>query len=489
MAMLDKIMEDRRAKVAALKKAGQDPFATKSGRTQMVSSILSDYDKFEGKEVTVAGRMMFWREFGKIAFAKLRDESGDIQLYFSKEKLADKWDLLKLFDVGDFVDAKGIVIRTKTNEISVEVSDLSILTKSIRPLPAKWEGLKDVELRYRNRYLDILLNAETKKRLLARAGIERAIREFLWEKGFVEVTCPVLQPTYGGANAKPFKTHFNAIDLDVYLAISNELYLKRAIVGGIENVFTIGKLFRNEGVDKSHYPEFSMLETMSAYNNYEYNMDLLEEMYKYIARKVFGKSVFNIGGQEVNFEQPWKRVKMVDLVKEETGVDFDKLTLEQANTELKKVKLEACNSVGEALVEFMESQVGPKLIQPTVVFGHPVEVSPLCKRMPDDPKYVERFELYLGGIETGDNWSELNDPDELQARFEEEAEKKKKGNEETHPMDMAFVEAMQYGMPPTTGLGPGIERLAMMMSETENIDDVIWFPVMKPESTGRHDSE
>ncbi len=480
MAMLDKIMEDRLKKVEELRKLGMDPYATKSERTNSINEILADYDAFEGKQVTVAGRIMFWRDFGKLTFLCVRDGSGEIQLYLKKDNLGDKWDTLKLFDVGDFIDATGKVMRTKTGEISVEATNLTMLTKSVRPLPAKWEGLKDIEARYRKRYLDILLNETTRKMLLARSNIERAVRTFLWEKGFVEVDCPILQPIYGGGNAKPFKTHFNALDIDVYLAISNELYLKRAIVGGIENVFTIGRLFRNEGVDKSHYPEFSMLETMSAYHNYEYNMDLLEEMYKYIARSVYGKSIFKIRNQEVNFEVPWKRIMMVDAVKEETGLDFEKMDLKEANAALKKLELEPCKSVGQALVAVMEAKVGPKLIQPTIVYGHPVEISPLVKRIPGNDKYVERFELYLGGIETGDNWSELNDPVELRKRFEEEQKKKQEGNQEAHPMDTDFIGAMEYGMAPTTGLGPGIERMAMMFNETENIDDVIWFPVMKP---------
>jgi len=293
----------------------------------------------------------------------------------------------------------------------------------------------------------------------------------------VEVDTPILQPVYGGTNATPFTTHVDSLDMTAYLAIANELYLKRVIVGGIENVFTIGRLFRNEGVDKDHNPEFSMLETMSAYHNYEYNMDLTEEMYRYICKNVFDKFVFNIGGEEVNFEKKFKRIKMSDYTKEKSGHNFDSMDLKEANKILAEKKIEKQDSVGEALVEYFESVLAPDLIQPTIVYGHPVEISPLCKKIPGDEKYVERFELYIAGIETGDNWTELNDPVELRERFEAD-----QAREDAHPNDMDFVEAMEYGMAPTTGLGPGIERIAMMLTETENIDDVIWFPLMKPKN-------
>jgi len=472
--MLETIRKERLGKVEKFRKKGIDPFATKSDRNTFAEDIVKNYSKLKGKKVTVAGRIMSYRDFGKIAFAKLKDGTGDIQLYLKKDVLKD-WDNLKLYDVGDIVDATGNVMKTKTGEISVEVTKLRILTKAVRPLPEKWEGLKDVEERYRKRYLDILLNEETKKRLLARSDIIRAIREFLWDKGFVEVDTPILQPIYGGTNAKPFITQVDSLNMTAYLAIANELYLKRVIVAGIENVFTIGRLFRNEGVDKSHNPEFSMLETMSAYHDYEYNMDLTEEMYKYICKKVFGKYTFKIVGQDVDFSKKWERVKVVDYVKKEKGLDFDKMSLTDANKHLKKEGIEKQESVGEALIEYFEKVLGPTLIQPTIVYGHPVEISPLCKKIPGDEKYVERFEVYIAGIETGDNWTELNDPIELYERFKADQERK-----DAHPNDMDFVEAMEYGMPPTTGLGPGIERIAMMLTETENIDDVIWFPLMKP---------
>lgn len=472
-------MEERIQKAEAFRKLGIDPYATKSGRTDMAGDITGDYSKYQGKKVTVAGRIMFWRDFGKLGFIKLRDESGDIQVMLRKEDLEGINDQLKLYDVGDFIDATGTVVKSKTGEVSVEAEKISILTKSVRPLPEKNKGLKDVESRYRRRYLDFLLNEEARDRILKRTGIEKAIREFLWDRDFIEVDCPILQPTYGGTNAEPFITHINALDVDVYLAIANELYLKRAVVAGFENVFTIGRLFRNEGVDRAHNPEFSMLETMSAYKNYEYNMDLTEEMYRYICENVFKRFEYTIKGEKVNFDQEWRRVMMVDLVREETGLDFDKMTKDEANEILTKAKLEPQPSVGEALVVYMEAVVGPELIQPTIVYGHPVEISPLCKRIPGSDKYVERFELYIGGIETGDNWTELNDPVELRERFEEQQRRKEMGEEDAHPMDMDFLEAMEFGMPPTTGLGPGIERIAMMLTETENIDDVLWFPIMK----------
>jgi len=478
-SMLEKIRNDRLEKIRKLREMGIDPYPTTSGRTHKSAEIMDNFEKMQGKEVTVAGRVMFWRDFGKLTFAKLRDGSGQIQLLLKKQNLGKDWAQLKLYDVGDIVDATGTVTKTKTGEISVEVTKLTILTKALRPLPEKREGLKDIESRYRRRYLDFLLNEEARRKILNRAEIEKAIREFLWSKDFVEVDTPILQPTYGGTNAKPFVTHINALNMDMYLSVAHELYLKRVIVAGIENVFTIGRCFRNEGIDKSHNPEFSLLETMSAYHNYEFNMDITEEMYRYICDHVFGRFDFKVVGQDVDLEKPWKRVMMVDLVREEKGLDFEKMSLDDANNELAKVKIEPQNSVGVAMVEYMESQIAPNLIQPTFVMGHPVEVSPLCKRIPGNEKYVERFELYFGGMETGDNWTELNDPVELRQRFEDEQKKKEEGDEEAHPMDLEFVEAMEFGMAPTTGLGPGIERLAMMLGETENIDDVIWFPMMK----------
>ena len=474
MTMLERIKKERIEKIDAFRKKGIDPFATKSKRSKMADEVVKNFSKLEGKKVTVAGRLMSFRDFGKIAFAKLLDGSGNIQLYLKKDVLKN-WSDLKLFDIGDIVDATGKVVKTKTGEISVEVEQLDILTKAIRPLPEKWEGLKNVEDRYRKRYLDILLNEKSKERLLARANIVKAIREFLWSKDFVEVDTPILQPMYGGTNAKPFTTHVDSLDMIAYLSIANELYLKRVIVGGIENVFTIGRLFRNEGVDKSHNPEFAMLETMSAYQNYEYNMDLTEKMFKYICKSVFGKYRFKISGQDVDFSKKWPRIKIVDYVKKEKKLDFDSMTLAEANKVMKKEGIEKQDSVGEALIEYFEKVLGPTLIQPTIVYGHPVEISPLCKRIPGDKKYVERFEVYIAGIETGDNWTELNDPIELYERFKSDQERN-----DAHPNDMEFVEAMEYGMSPTTGLGPGIERIAMMLTETENIDDIIWFPLMKP---------
>lgn len=481
MAMIDRIMKERAAKAEEFRKLGIDPYATKSGRTNKAAEVLEDYDKMEGKEVTVAGRVMFWRDFGKLAFAKVRDESGEIQVILKKDNLGDIENQLKLYDVGDIVDATGKVTKSKTGEISVEATAFTILTKAVRPLPEKREGLKNIEERYRRRYLDILMNEDSRQMIVWRAEIEKAIREFLWEREFVEVDTPILQPTYGGTNAKPFYTHLNALNVDLYLAVAHELYLKKVIVAGIENVFTLGRCFRNEGVDKSHNPEFVLLETMSAYHNYEYNMDLTEEMYRYICDNVFGRTTFKVCGQNVDLGKPWRRVMMVDLVREEKGIDFEKLSLDEANELLKKAGVEEQPTIGNALVQYMEATIAPSLIQPTIVYGHPVEISPLVKRIPGSEKYVERFELYFGGMETGDNWSELNDPTELRARFEEEQRRKEEGDEEAHPMDLDFVEAMEYGMAPTTGLGPGIERLAMMLGETENIDDVIWFPLVKPD--------
>jgi lysyl-tRNA synthetase, class II len=362
------------------------------------------------------------------------------------------------------------------------VEHLRLLTKALRPLPDQWSGLKDREQVLRKRYLDTTLEPSSFERFALACKMVAAIRGFLFERGFLEFQTPVIQPQYGGGTAKPFKTHVNALGCDMYLAISHELYLKRLIVGGYDKVFTIGRYFRNEGIDRSHHPEFSMVETMTAYENYEYNMNLIEEMFRHIAVKVFGRTEFNVRGHTIDFGKPWRRVSMADAVREKTGIDFREIkTVEEANARLAALEIkEAQPSVGEALVKAFEITVEKELIQPTLVFGHPVEISPLAKPMAEDPRYVERFEIFIAGMECGDNWSEQNDPVHLLETWRRAYRAEERDAGKFHALDFDFIEALEYGLPPTTGIGPGIERMVMIFTGQENIDDVIFFPMMRP---------
>jgi lysyl-tRNA synthetase class 2 len=479
-------------KANELRKLGIDPYPSVSNRDTKACEIIDDFKKFENIQVIVAGRLMSWREHGSLIFGNIQDQSGSIQLYI-KNDVIEKTDQskgiigfeeLQFLDLGDIVEAKGTVTKTQKGEISVLVEQFKLLTKSIRPLPDKWKGLQDKEKIFRQRYLDLIMNPEHKWRFTKLAEVTYAVREFLNSKGFLEIKTPIIQPLYGGTNAKPFETKVNALNSDFYLAISHELYLKRLITAGFENVFNITGYFRNEGIDRTHNPEFQMIETMTAFKNYEYNMDLIEEMYRFIATKVFGKTNFIVQGHEVDFGKDWPRIKMIDAVKIYAGIDFNNVkSIEEAHKILEDIGVhERPNSIGESMVLVFEEKVEEKLIEPTFIYGHPVEISPLAKSMPEDPRFVERFEIFIGGIEGGDNWTELNDPVELYNRFKLQIDRKAEGDEEAHPMDLEFLEAIEYGMPPTTGLGPGIERLTMMFTETEYIDDILFFPMMKPAS-------
>lgn len=479
-------------KLEKLKGMGIDPYPSKSERSISNTEILEHYEKYEGKSVTVAGRLMSLRNHGQIVFGHIQDPTGRVQLYIKEESLEKTnvkkqtlgFSELDLFDVGDIVEAKGTVTKTQRGEISVLVSTLRLLTKSLRPLPDKWGGIKDREIAFRQRYLDMIMDPSKKLVFEKGAEVLFQVRKYLHDMGFLEIKTPVMQPIYGGTNARPFKTYMNALGNDFYLAVSHELYLKRLITAGFENVFNINGYFRNEGIDRWHNPEFQMLETMTAYQNYEYNMDLMESLYKHIARTVFKKKAFKIGGNDVVIDGKWDRISMVDAVKKYARIDFDKVKdLKEAHKVIKDVGYEGelPGSIGECLSIVFEEKVEEQLIQPTFVYGHPVEISPLAKKMPDNPKYVERFELVLAGHEQGDNWTELNDPIELFKRFKEQSLSKKGTAEGTaHPMDIEFIETMEYGMPPTTGLGPGIERLTMLFTESSYIDDVLFFPIMKP---------
>jgi lysyl-tRNA synthetase class 2 len=486
---LTEIRNIRLGKADAARKLGLNPYPSRSRRTHYAKAILDDFAGHDGKVVTVAGRLMSWRKQGALAFGHLQDQSGRIQLFLRRQLVQPTaaaegilgYSDLNLLDLSDVVEATGKVMKTERGEISVLVETLRLLTKSIRPLPDQWSGLKDRELVLRKRYLDLILDRQPLERFASISRMVAAIRSFLNGRGFMEFTTPIIQPQYGGGTAKPFKTHVNALGCDMYLAISHELYLKRLIVAGFDKVYTIGRYFRNEGIDRSHHPEFSMVETMAAYENYEYNMNLIEDMFRHIATTAFGRTQFKVRGHVIDFNEPWRRVSMADAVKEKTGVDFREIkTVEEANARLAALGIKEMQpSVGEAMVKAFEG-VEPDLIQPTLVYGHPIEISPLAKPMAEDPRFVERFEIFIAGMECGDNWSEQNDPAHLLETWRKAYRAEDRDSGKFHTLDFDFIEALEYGMPPTTGIGPGIERMAMIFTEQEIIDDVIFFPMMRP---------
>ncbi len=483
------LRDARLQKKDALRALGINPYPSRASRTHYAKIVVDDYAGYEGQTVTVAGRLMSWRKQGAMAFGHIQDQTGTIQLVLRRNTLQPTgpaegrlgYEELHLLDLGDIVEARGSVGKTQRGEISVMTDELRLLTKSLRPLPEKWSGLKDREIILRKRYLDTLADPEHRERFEAISRMLFAVRTFLHEEGFLEVQTPVLQPQYGGGTAKPFVTHVNALDCEMYLAISHELYLKRLIVAGFDKVFTIGRYFRNEGIDRSHHPEFSMIETMTAFENYEYNMDLVEKLFRFVGSKAFGRTEFSVRGHSIDFAQPWNRVFMADSVMEATGIDFRLCrTAEEANSRLESIGIhDRQATVGHAIVRAFEEKVESTLIHPTFVFGHPVEISPLAKAMADNPRFAERFEIFIAGMECGDNWSEQNDPVEL---FEKWKSFRPEGRDagETQPLDYDFLEALEHGMPPTTGIGPGLERMAMIFTGQEDIYDVIFFPLMKP---------
>ncbi|MGH9661086.1 MAG: lysine--tRNA ligase [Bryobacteraceae bacterium] len=488
-APLATLRDVRLQKVAALRALGLNPFPAKSARTHYARTILDRYEEHENRPATVAGRLMSWRKQGAMAFGHIQDQTGSIQIVLRRNTLTPTgaasgtlgYSELNLLDLGDIVEATGAVGKTQRGETSILVDDLRILTKSLRPLPEKWSGLKDRETILRKRYLDTTASPENKAPFEAIARMLFAARVFLNDRGFLEIHTPILQAQYGGGTAKPFLTHVNALDCEMYLAISHELYLKRLIAAGFDKVYTIGRYFRNEGIDRSHHPEFSMIETMTAYENYEYNMALVEDLFRHVALTAFGKTTFTVRGHAVDFARPWRRVSMADAVAETLGVDFLACrSAEEANQRLADLGIDDPQpSAGEALVRAFE-KVEPSLIQPTLVYGHPVEISPLAKPMSHDPRLAERFEIFIAGMECGDNWSEQNDPVELLARWKAAYRPEDRDSGQFHPLDYDFVETLEHGLPPTTGIGPGIERMAMIFTEQEDIYDVIFFPLMKP---------
>lgn len=479
---LENLQKERVKKLNNLKRLGINPYPARSTRKHTIAQSL----KMMGKKVVIAGRLRSMRPHGKITFADLEDASGKIQLLFRENHVAgDKYGLLPNLDLGDFIGVSGEVIKTQAGEITVDVSEFTILTKSIRPLPSSWYGLKDIEERYRRRYVDMLMNPEVKQTWEYRSKIIFAIRDFLINKrGYVEVENPILQPIYGGTRARPFKTHHNTLDMTLYLRISNELYLKRLIVGGFEKVFEIGHTFRNEGMDRNHNPEFTMLETMEAYADYMDNMNLVEEMFEFVAKHVFGKTKLTYQGKIIDYKRPWQRVRLIDLFKKHTGVTFHEIdTLEKATKLAEKSGVEVKDYMtdGEILLEIFEKKCTDQLIQPTFVYDYPADFYPLAKRKAGDEKFVESFDIYVAGMEMGTNYSEQNDPQELKKAWLEEKKKLKKGNPEAQKMDEDFITALEYGMPPTSGIGPGLDRWVMVMTDSPSIADVIAFPTLKPE--------
>lgn len=481
-------MEDfrqvRLEKVESLRHQGIEPYADRYERTHLAQEIIDQFEVLENQEVCIAGRMMSKRDQGKVIFAHLQDFSGRIQIYIKADELGTEWfDLISAFDIGDIIGVKGNVFRTRRGEISVHAREVQMLSKSLLPLPEKFHGLTNVEMRYRRRYLDLIVNPEVKKVFVTRSNIIKAMREFLEGRGFLEVETPTLHTIAGGASARPFITHHNTLDMDLYLRIALELPLKRLIVGGFDKVYEIGRNFRNEGISIKHNPEFTMMELYQAFANYEDIMKLMEEMIAYIVQKVQGTLEITYQGQEINYTTPWRRLPMIEGIKEYAGVDFTQiLTDEEAikAAEEKGLYVAPGSTRGHIINEFFEEFVESKLIQPTFVIGHPVEVSPLAKRNAAQPEYTDRFEAFIYGRELGNAFSELNDPIDQRERFEAQVAKRDSGDDEAHMMDEDFVMALEYGLPPTGGLGIGIDRLVMLLTDSASIRDVILFPTMRP---------
>ena len=481
----NEIVALRRERLKELKAAGHDPFKIVSYDVDATSKkILSDYAAYDTKRVSLAGRLISKRLMGKAGFAHIRDAEGDIQLYFRIDALGEeKYDEFKKIDIGDIIGVKGEVFTTHKGEISVKVADFTLLTKSLRPLPEKYHGLKDTEIRYRKRYLDLIVNPEVKDVFVKRSAIIASIRTFLNERGFIEVETPILNTIMGGANARPFITHHNTLDMDMYLRIAPELYLKRLIVGGFDKVYEMGRLFRNEGMDTRHNPEFTTMELYQAYADYSDMMDITEELYKYCAEKVLGTTLLNYQGEEVDLGKKWERVTMTDIVKKVTGIDFGgdpDMTAIRAQAKALGVELAPDDGWGNALYKVFDEKVEETLTGPIFVIDYPVEVSPLAKRKPSDPRLTERFEFFINAREMGNAFSELNDPEDQRARFEDQVKKREKGDDEAQMMDEDYVTALEYGLPPTGGLGIGIDRMVMLFTDSASIRDVLLFPTMKP---------
>ena len=491
---LNELLRIRREKLTNLQDAGRDPFAiTRYDVTHHSAEILAAGDELVGKEVSVAGRMMVKRIMGKASFCKIQDKQGVIQCYVARDDLGEEaYAEFKKMDIGDIIGVKGFVFRTKTGEITIHTKELTLLTKSLKPLPEKFHGLQDTDVRYRQRYLDLIVNPEVRDTFVKRSQILREIRRFLDDRGFMEVETPMLVPNAGGAAARPFETHYNALDVDVKLRISLELYLKRLIVGGLERVYEIGRVFRNEGVDTRHNPEFTLMELYQAYTDYNGMMDLTEDMFRHLAKVVCGSTTITYQGTEIDLGKPFERLTMIDAIKKYSGVDFDTVKTEEEAKALAKahnIAFEERHSRGDIINLFFETYCEENLIQPVFIMDHPVEISPLTKKKPTDPTKVERFELFIYGREMCNAYSELNDPIDQRARFAAQDALAAAGDAEANHTDEDFLNALEIGMPPTGGIGYGIDRLVMLLTDSAAIRDVLLFPTMKPLDTPKSEKK
>ena len=482
---INQLLKVRREKLAALQEAGKDPFQiTKYDVTHHSTDIKDNFGTLEGQVVRIAGRIMSKRVMGKASFCNIQDLPGNIQSYVARDSIGEEsYADFKKYDVGDIVGIEGEVFKTKTGEISVHAAKVTLLTKSLQILPEKYHGLTNTDLRYRQRYTDLIMNADVKETFIKRSKILKSIRSYLDAQGFMEVETPMLVANAGGASARPFNTHYNALDEDVKLRISLELYLKRLIVGGLERVYEIGRVFRNEGVDTRHNPEFTLMELYQAYTDYYGMMDLTENMFRYLAEEVCGSTTITYGPHTIDLGKPFERLTMIEAVKKYAGVDFDEVADTEAAKALAKerhIEFEDRHEKGDILNLFFEEYVEEHLIQPTFIMDHPVEISPLTKRKPDKPDYVERFELFINGWEMCNAYSELNDPIDQRERFKAQEAALAKGDEEANTTDEDFMNALEIGMPPTGGIGYGIDRLVMLLTDSPAIRDVLLFPTMKP---------
>ncbi|MBI1630707.1 lysine--tRNA ligase [Bacillus safensis] len=480
----------RRDKMNKMREEGIDPFGERYDRSHQSAQIIAEYDEFskedlEGKaaQVTIAGRMMTKRGKGKAGFAHIQDLEGQIQIYVRKDSVGEEaYELFKSSDLGDIIGVTGTVFKTNVGELSIKATSFEVLTKALRPLPDKYHGLKDVEQRYRQRYLDLIVNPESKQTFIMRSKIIQSMRRYLDSKGYLEVETPTMHSIPGGASARPFITHHNALDMPLYMRIAIELHLKRLIVGGLEKVYEIGRVFRNEGVSTRHNPEFTMIELYEAYADYKDIMNLTENLIAHIAQEVLGTTTIQYGEDEIDLKPEWKRLHMVEAVKEATGVDFwQEMSIEEAKQHAANhgVEITKNMTVGHIINEFFEQKVEETLVQPTFIYGHPVEISPLAKKNPEDPRFTDRFELFIVRREHANAFTELNDPIDQRERFEAQLKEREEGNDEAHLMDDDFVEALEYGMPPTGGLGIGIDRLIMLLTNSPSIRDVLLFPQMR----------
>ncbi|WP_428910357.1 lysine--tRNA ligase [Niallia sp. Krafla_26] len=480
----------RREKLNELREKGLDPFGKRFERSHLAEEILKKYADLEKEDldnqniqVTIAGRVMTKRGKGKAGFAHIQDLSGQIQIYVRQDAVGpEQYEIFNIADLGDIVGITGQVFKTKVGELSIKASNFEILTKALRPLPDKFHGLKDVEQRYRQRYLDLITSEQSKQTFITRSQIIRSIRNYLDNHGYLEVETPMMHAIAGGAAARPFVTHHNALDMTLYMRIAIELHLKRLIVGGLEKVYEIGRVFRNEGVSTRHNPEFTMIELYEAYADYQDIMSLTENLIAHVAQEVLGTTTIQYGDYEVDLKPQWKRLHMVDAIKEYTGVDFWPVTTTEEAMRLAKengIEIKDTMEYGHIVNEFFEQRVEEKLIQPTFIYGHPVEISPLAKKNPEDPRFTDRFELFIVAREHANAFTELNDPIDQRERFEAQLKEREQGNDEAHEMDEDFVESLEYGMPPTGGLGIGIDRLVMLLTNSPSIRDVLLFPLMR----------